>query len=118
MKKLLNKLKIYLKPFCSPKFLVSYGTAWMITNGWSYLFVIIGPIVEWSWMTAIGAAYQAFIWSPIGPEKLITIPLSIWFHTLLFKRDDKTHLQLENMYAEAKKDWNSIKSKIFKRRKK
>jgi hypothetical protein len=75
-------------------------------------------MLKWHWMTTIGAAYQAFIWSPIGPEKLITIPIAIFFHTRLFKRDYEVHKQLDAMYDEARNDWKKIKEKLFKRRKK
>ena len=117
MKKLLNKLKIYFKPFCHWRFLISFGAAWMITNGWSYIFIVVGPMIKCNWMLSIGAAWQAFLWLPFTPEKLVTIPLAMFFHTLLFTKDAKTHQELEAMYAEAKSDWNKIKNK-FKRKKK
>jgi len=117
MKKLWNKLKIYLKPFCSWKFLISFGSAWLVTNGWCYIFIVLGPILEWHWMTAVGSAYAAFLYFPFTVEKLVTIPLAIFIHTMLFRNDTKTRQQLDTMYDEAKADWNKIKNK-FKRRKK
>lgn len=89
----------------------------MITNGWSYIFVICGPIFHITWMTTVGAAYQAFLWMPFTPEKLVTIPIAIFFHTMMFKNDAKTHDQLIAMKAEAKSDWQKVKSK-FKRKNK
>lgn len=115
MKKLWNKLKIYLKPFINWRFLISFGAAWMITNGWSYVFVICGPIFHITWMTTIGAAYQAFLWMPFTPEKLVTIPIAIFFHTRLFKNDKKTHEELNQMYEQARNDFTKIKEKFRKR---
>ena len=114
MKRFFKWLWKYLRPFTNWKFLISFGLAWMITNGWSYLFVGFGIAFKIDWMLAIGSGYQAFLWLPMTPEKLVTIPMAIWFHTILFKRDDKTHKQLQDMYAQAKADWNKIKSKFKK----
>lgn len=116
MKKIWNKILIYIKPFLNWRFLISFSAAWMITNGWSYIFIVLGPILELKWMTTIGIGYQTFLWMPFTPEKLVTIPLAIWFHTLIFRNDEKTHHQLEKMYSEAKSDWQKIKNK-FKRSK-
>ena len=61
-----------------------------------------------------GAAWQAFLWLPCTPEKLVTIPMAMWFNAKLFK-DKKTQQDLANMKEQAWKDWNKFKSK-FKRR--
>lgn len=117
LKKAWNKIVIYLRPFANWRFLISFGAAWMLTNGWSYIFVVVGPMLGWHWMTTIGAGYQAFLWLPITPEKLVTIPIAIFFHTMLFRKDTKTHDQLQTMYSEAKSDWQRIKNKFKKKNK-
>ena len=107
-------MKNYLKPFLSIKFLVCFFLAWMITNGWSYIFLAIGYLKDIDWMLNVALAYQAFLWLPVTPEKLITIPIAMWFNFRLFK-DDKTTLLLSNMKSQAQSDWDKIKSK-FRRR--
>lgn len=67
-------------------------------------------------MLKSGAAWQAFLWMPFTPEKLVTIPMAMWFNTLIF-RDKKTNKLLLNMKLQAQEDWSKIKAK-FKRRKK
>ena len=84
-----NILYDYIKPFLNWRFIISFGIAWMITNGWSYVFVILGPILQLKWMTTVGLSYQAFLWLPVTPEKLVTIPIAIWFHRILFPKDFK-----------------------------
>lgn len=61
-------------------------------------------------------SYQAFLWLPCTPEKLVTIPLAMWFNSLLFK-DEKTQRLLLNMKLQAKEDWSKIKSKFKKKEK-
>lgn len=113
MKKFLKKLAIYLKPFANWKFLISFGLAWMVTNGWCYLFILFGSIFNINWMWAVGTAYAAFLYFPFTIEKLITIPMAIFFQTKFFKHDIKLRNQLLDMKAEAHKDWKSVKYKIW-----
>ena len=109
----MKRLKNYLRPFLSLKFLLCFFIAWMFTNGWSYVFIIVGTSCKIQWLTKIGAGYQAFLWLPLTPEKLVTIPIAMWFNTLIF-RDEKTNKLLLNMKLQAQEDWSKIKSK-FKR---
>lgn len=113
MKSILNKLWIYFKPFTNWKFLISFGLAWFITNGWAWLGLIIGNIFHLDVMVGICGSYMAFLWLPFTPEKIITIPLAIWFQTLFFKRDKKLRLQLEDMKKEAVKDFRLLKYKAW-----
>ncbi len=96
-------VKDYVKPFCNIKFCVSFFLAWMITNGWSYVFMIVGGFLKIGWMLKIGAAYYAFLWLPCTPEKLITIPLAIGIHKKLFKKDFNNLHNLTKMYEREKK---------------
>lgn len=107
-------MKNYLKPFLSIKFLICFFLAWMITNGWSYIFLALGYLKDIDWMLKVALGYQAFLWLPVTPEKLITIPIAMWFNFRLFK-DDKTALLLSNMKAQALKDWDKIKSFFSKK---
>jgi hypothetical protein len=87
----------------------------MITNGWAYVFIVIGSTCNITWMLTVGTSYQAFLWMPFTPEKLVTIPIAMWFNFKLFK-DEKTDILLKNMLNQAKEDWQKIKSK-FRRKK-
>lgn len=90
LKKMLNKLKGKLYAFI--RFLLDWRTAisfiiaWMITNGWCYIFIILGATYKITWMSVVGTTYMAFLWLPCTPEKLITIPLTIVIKKFIFKR--------------------------------
>ena len=74
-----------LKPYLTWKMGVSFGMAWIITNGWAYLMLGAGIYWEIQWMKYVAGTYLAFLWMPFTPEKLITIPLGIFIHKILFK---------------------------------
>lgn len=81
-----DTIKKLLQYFIDWRTSVSFILAWMITNGWSYVFVLLGTILNITWMKVVGGSYLAFLWFPGTPEKLITIPLSIKIKNILFKR--------------------------------
>lgn len=78
----------------SPKMLLTFGIAWMITNGWSYLFVAFGIAFDIKWMLGIGTAYQTFLWFPFTPEKIVTVAIAIWLSKKLFPKDIKLQEQI------------------------
>lgn len=114
MKRLFAWLWKYLKPFTNIKFAISFGLAWTITNGIWYAFAFI-PMDLPEWLVWFSVSYIAFLYLPFTPEKLVTIPIAIFIHWLLFRNDIKTRKQLDDMYAQAKSDWQKIKNK-FKRK--
>ena len=60
--------------------------SWLITNGWAYVFVVLGPILDWSWMTIAGSTWIAILWMPWTLEKpLITIPLAGLIYRLIYR---------------------------------
>ena len=69
------KLTIWriLQFLANPRFLLCFGLAWLITNGWCYILFGIGTCFEIGWMTAVAGAYLAFLWLPISPEKIVTV---------------------------------------------
>lgn len=74
-----------IKPYLKPSIIISFGIAWFITNGWSYLFLFIGtPLLR-----KIALSYVAMLWLPFTPEKLITIPLALFIQRRLFVNDSK-----------------------------
>ena len=86
----------------NPRFILCFGLAWMITNGWCYIFIGVGSYYDIEWMFYIGTTYLAFLWLPITPEKIITIPMAIAFLRVLFPKDEKTLAVLTHMYLKAK----------------
>lgn len=103
-----EKLKKLIEFLLNPRFLLCFGLAWMITNGWCYIFIGVGSYYDIEWMFYVGTTYLAFLWLPITPEKIITIPLAIALLKLFFPKDEKTLAVLMQMYQKAK---DALKSK-------
>lgn len=112
MKRFFAWLWKYLKPFTNFRFLISFGIAWLITNGIWYIMAFV-PMNLPDWLVWISRSYVAFLYIPTTPEKLITIPMAIFFQTQLFKNDTKTKKQLQDMYAQAKSDWRYTKIRLL-----
>ena len=74
----------------NPRLLLCFGIAWMLTNGWSYLFAYFGLRLGIPWMAAAGTAYMGFLWLPFTPEKIVTFTIAIFLLRLLFPRDQVT----------------------------
>jgi hypothetical protein len=70
---------------------ISFGIAWIITNGWAYIMLGIGIYGHINWAKIIATTYLSILWLPFTPEKLITIPLAIWLQKILFKKEVATH---------------------------
>lgn len=83
-------LKKWVQFFLNPRLLLCVFIAWMITNGWSYLFAVLGAAFGITWMTVAGAAYMSLLWLPFTPEKIITLFIAIGLMKLLFPKDTKT----------------------------
>lgn len=97
-----HKIVVILQFLLNPRFLLCFCMAWMITNGWSYVFFALGLLLDIPWMTAVGGAYLAFLWLPISPEKIVTIAISIQLLRWFFPNDQKTLKILKDMYAKLK----------------
>ena len=97
LKKCADLIEKVFKLMLNWRFLLCFGIAWMITNGWAYIFIALGPMLNISWMTIVGISYVSFLWMPFTPEKLITIPLAIFFVKWLFPKDEKTKKELESI---------------------
>lgn len=100
-----GKLKALLKKITqfifNPHLLICFGIAWLITNGWSYIFVAVGTWLKIRWMQVVGGAYMSFLWFPFTPEKLITLIIAVFLLKLMFPKDEKTlkvlHDELETL---------------------
>ena len=99
---IMSKLKKLIEFILNPRFLLCFGLAWMITNGWCYIFIAAGSFYDIEWMFYVGTTYLAFLWLPITPEKIITIPLAIAFLKMFFPKDQQTLAVLMQMYQKAK----------------
>lgn len=101
-----QKIKKWLKNAASfllnPRFLMCFGIAWMITNGWSYVVFALGTWFEVGWMIALGGGYMAFLWLPISPEKVVTVAIAIWLLKVLFPTDTRTLAVLVEMKEKIK----------------
>lgn len=97
-----QKLKKILQFIINPKLLLCVGLAWMITNGWSYIFFAVGTYFGIGWMAAVGGAYLAFLWLPISPEKIVTFAIALALLRWLFPNDQKTLAVLKDLYEKAK----------------
>ena len=113
--KLKERIKIFFVRLIgfllNPRFLLCFGIAWMITNGWSYVFFFVGTFLQIGWMTAVGAAYLAFLWLPISPEKIVTLAIAVLLLKLIFPKDEKTLGLLRELSQQAHRAWNKKKGK-------
>lgn len=95
--KIKNMLLTAVRFITNPRFLLCFGIAWIITNGWSYIMLGIGTYYGIKWMIAVSTAYIAFLWLPITPEKIVTVTISIFLLRLFFPNDQKTLAILKNI---------------------
>lgn len=108
MKKKLKKILAFL---ANPRFLLCFGIAWFITNGWSYVMFALGTWLGIGWMIAVAGAYLTFLWLPISPEKLVTVAIAMVLLRFLFPRDEKTLGVLKQMHAKLKSSLKKHKEK-------
>lgn len=101
--KIKDFLKKWVQFFLNPRLLLCVFMAWMITNGWSYVFISLGVFMDITWMTVVGTAYAGFLWIPFTPEKIITAIIAIFLLKLLFPQDKKTLRVLENALISVKR---------------
>lgn len=86
MKRLLRSTWEWAKPYLTWKMVPCLLISWIITNGWAYIFVILGPILNAKWMTIAGSGWIAILWMPWTLEKpLVTIPLAGLIYRLIYR---------------------------------
>lgn len=106
-----KKLKKFARFLLNPRLLLCLGIAWMITNGWCYIFTFCGTYFGITWMTVVGAAYASLLWFPFTPEKLLTVIIAIFLLRLLFPEDKNTLAVLKEELEAAKAAFNKFKTK-------
>lgn len=106
MKRLWTKIKTYISPFLNWRILVIYVPIWFLMSGWTYLFIYLGTRHHVGWMLAAGTFWATVLWLPFTPEKLITIPLTLFIYVKWVGHSDP---KLEALMVEAKNDWEATK---------
>ena len=106
-----RKIKKIVAFILNPRLILCFGTAWFITNGWSYVMLGVGTFFGINWMTAVAAGYLTFLWLPISPEKIVTFAIAIGLLRLFFPNDTAT-------LAVLKRGSERVMEKIRERRKK
>ena len=79
-----QRIKGVLRLLVNWRFLICFGIAWIITNGWSYILLALGTLTQNAWMLAVSGAYLAFLWLPISPEKVVTCAIALALVRFLF----------------------------------
>ncbi len=111
-----QKLKTIVQFVLNPRFMLCFGIAWLMTNGWSYIVLAIGTLFQIPWMIAISGAYMAFLWFPFTPEKLITLIIAMVLLKRLFPNDEKTLGILKELYTKTKEKSKRIRDERVKRK--
>lgn len=106
-----ERIKKILNFILNPRLVLCFGIAWIITNGWSYIMLVLGTYFGIEWMIAVAGAYLTFLWFPFTPEKIITAIIAMVLLRLLFPKDQKTLAILTNIYNKAKEKFHSRKKK-------
>ena len=95
-----KKIKQLIRLLLNWRFLICFGIAWMITNGWSYVLFALGTVTGSAWMLAVSGAYLAFLWLPISPEKIVTCAIALILVRFLFPRHrDALRAQLKEIFG-------------------
>lgn len=111
-KSIREKLKTAVMLILNPHFLICFGLAWIITNGWAYIIAAIGAITDIGWMIAVSGAYLALLWLPFTPEKVITAAIAIVLLRALFPHDKRTLGVLRGISGKVKHKKDEIKEDI------
>lgn len=110
-----EKIKSFIKSaiefLLNPAFVLCFGVAWIITNGWSYISFAIGTYFGIGWLTAVAAAYMAVLWFPFTPEKIITVTISIFLLKFFFPNDKRTLKRLYDLRDSIKDKSKKLKEK-------
>lgn len=95
-------VKKWIMVILNPRLLLCFFIAWMITNGWSYVFTVVGTACDIPWMIVTGTAYMSLLWVPFTPEKILTVIIALFLMRLIFPKDKKTIGVLHDELAKLK----------------
>lgn len=110
--KIFATIKKWVVFFLNPRLLLCFFIAWMITNGWCYIFTAVGAWCNVSWMLIVGTAYMGFLWVPCTPEKIVTIFIALFLMKAIFPKDQNT---IGTLKAEIESIKTTLKNKMSKR---
>lgn len=111
-----KKLKKIARFIFNPRLLLCLGIAWMITNGWCYVFAALGTLLDITWMTVVGVTYAGLLWIPFTPEKILTVIIAIFLLRVIFPNDKNTLAVLKEEFEEAMADIKKLKAKLSKKK--
>lgn len=83
-------IKSWVSILLNSRLLLCLFIAWMITNGWSYVLLLIGTILKINWMQVVAGTYLGLLWIPFTPEKIITLMIAILLMRIFYPHDEKT----------------------------
>ncbi len=115
-KRIYLKVKKWLLVLLNPRLLLCLFIAWMITNGWSYVFTVLGTYFEIPWMVVTGGAYMSLLWVPFTPEKILTVVIAIFLMRVIFPKDKKTIGVLREELHKLKLAYNKQRDKRREKR--
>lgn len=116
MKTFFKKLWKFLKFFLNWRFLVSFGVAWIITNGYVYIMIGIGMLIKNNALIGVGSSILGVYYLPFFIEKPITFAIAIFICKKLFPKDKKTSEDLQKMLDEEKQELKDKKQKRIEKR--
>ena len=110
-----DKIKATVKKWVqlclNPRFLLCFGIGWMITNGWAYVMLGLGVLLDVGWACAMASAYLTLLWIPMTPEKILTVTIAILLLRKLFPNDEKTLGVLRELFSKAKAEASERRKK-------
>lgn len=86
LKKIYRYMYKKIKPYMKWKMLLVFGSVWVLSNGIWYVLAFT-PINIPEWLRWFSRGYLAILYMPFTPEKIITIPFSIWLYKKIFKEE-------------------------------
>lgn len=89
MKKLFVNMWSWVRPYLTVQMIPFLVIAWFITNGWSYVLVVVGTKYGIPWMTWVGTAWISFLWFPGTVEKPITLFIAGLLYRIIYRKPFK-----------------------------
>ena len=114
--RIFNAIKKWIMVVLNPRLLLCLFVAWMITNGWSYVFVALGTLLDITWMVVTGTAYMSLLWVPFTPEKILTVVIAIFLMRAIFPKDEKTVAVLKEELKKLKRAYVAQRDKRREKR--
>ena len=115
--RLCRGLTAFVRFLLNPRLFLCFGIAWMITNGWGYVAVMLGIFLDLRWLQVLGGAYLGLLWLPFTPEKIVTLLITIFLLKRMFPKDEKTLGVLFAWYGRVKASYGRYRERRGRGRK-